>query len=102
MIRRPPRSTLFPYTTLFRSRNEQARVVLIEHPVRNDFKLVETPKPQETAADVYRFEVKVAAGKPATPPLTSRHTFVSYADFSFKKNTRQPCVSTQPALRDTF
>src|SRR2546430_11991837 len=23
MIRRPPRSTLFPYTTLFRSRNEQ-------------------------------------------------------------------------------
>src|SRR2546426_5438748 len=25
MIRRPPRSTLFPYTTLFRSRNESAR-----------------------------------------------------------------------------
>src|SRR2546430_10896008 len=25
MIRRPPRSTLFPYTTLFRSRNERAR-----------------------------------------------------------------------------
>src|SRR2546422_4342517 len=24
MIRRPPRSTLFPYTTLFRSRSEQA------------------------------------------------------------------------------
>src|SRR5260370_21351893 len=26
MIRRPPRSTLFPYTTLFRSRVEQASV----------------------------------------------------------------------------
>src|SRR2546430_11343359 len=25
MIRRPPRSTLFPYTTLFRSRDEQVR-----------------------------------------------------------------------------
>src|SRR5688572_32534032 len=25
MIRRPPRSTLFPYTTLFRSRDQQAR-----------------------------------------------------------------------------
>src|SRR6266853_1163831 len=25
MIRRPPRSTLFPYTTLFRSRNRRAR-----------------------------------------------------------------------------
>src|SRR3712207_9322529 len=27
MIRRPPRSTLFPYTTLFRSLNEQRRIV---------------------------------------------------------------------------
>src|SRR2546430_9197978 len=31
MIRRPPRSTLFPYTTLFRSRPEH---LLREHPVR--------------------------------------------------------------------
>src|SRR3712207_8827437 len=30
MIRRPPRSTLFPYTTLFRSHLLQAVVVLIE------------------------------------------------------------------------
>src|SRR3712207_7810810 len=28
MIRRPPRSTLFPYTTLFRSREEQLRILL--------------------------------------------------------------------------
>src|SRR3712207_7222972 len=28
MIRRPPRSTLFPYTTLFRSEGRQARAVL--------------------------------------------------------------------------
>src|SRR3712207_7505206 len=28
MIRRPPRSTLFPYTTLFRSQPERTRVVL--------------------------------------------------------------------------
>src|SRR3712207_9343858 len=27
MIRRPPRSTLFPYTTLFRSREEQLRIL---------------------------------------------------------------------------
>src|SRR3712207_7215870 len=30
MIRRPPRSTLFPYTTLFRSRVER-RAVLVQH-----------------------------------------------------------------------
>src|SRR2546427_8667430 len=31
MIRRPPRSTLFPYTTLFRSPAGQARLRLSEH-----------------------------------------------------------------------
>src|SRR2546422_5834511 len=31
MIRRPPRSTLFPYTTLFRSRDRTRRVVHREH-----------------------------------------------------------------------
>src|SRR2546422_11218107 len=29
MIRRPPRSTLFPYTTLFRSRHPEARTFII-------------------------------------------------------------------------
>src|SRR3712207_8121875 len=28
MIRRPPRSTLFPYTTLFRSENRMGRIIL--------------------------------------------------------------------------
>ncbi len=45
------------------NRNDQERTVLIEHPVRNDFHLVDTDKPVETAADFYRFEVKVPAGK---------------------------------------
>src|SRR2546425_6489927 len=30
MIRRPPRSTLFPYTTLFRSRSQRRRVQCVE------------------------------------------------------------------------
>src|SRR3712207_3518010 len=30
MIRRPPRSTLFPYTTLFRSKGESSEVVAVE------------------------------------------------------------------------
>src|SRR5260221_14364303 len=32
MIRRPPRSTLFPYTTLFRSRIEDHTHVMFSHP----------------------------------------------------------------------
>ncbi len=45
------------------NRNDQERTVLIEHPVRNDFHLIDTDKPIETAADFNRFEVKVPAGK---------------------------------------
>jgi hypothetical protein len=52
------------------NRNDQERVVLVEHPVRNDFKLVDTVKPAETASDFYRFEVKVAPGKTETLTVT--------------------------------
>src|SRR5204862_697691 len=33
MVRRPPRSTLFPYTTLFRSRHHRRRLALPGRPV---------------------------------------------------------------------
>src|ERR1022692_5009497 len=33
MIRRPPRSTLFPYTTLFRSRNSRQALLTLPRPV---------------------------------------------------------------------
>jgi hypothetical protein len=53
-----------------KNRNEQERLVLIEHPVRNEFKLTDTDKPTETASDFYRFEVKVPAGKSETKTVT--------------------------------
>src|SRR3712207_8197409 len=37
MIRRPPRSTLFPYTTLFRSRGERSFYVDQKRGLRGDF-----------------------------------------------------------------
>src|SRR2546426_2149457 len=37
MIRRPPRSTLFPYTTLFRSRRERSAEGALEVGVLDDF-----------------------------------------------------------------
>src|SRR5258708_25442987 len=40
MIRRPPRSTLFPYTTLFRSKNIDAAIPVLEKPIWGD-RLVE-------------------------------------------------------------
>ena len=50
------------------NRNDAERLVLVEHPVRNDFHLTDdTSKPAETASDVYRFEVKVAGGQDRRP-----------------------------------
>ncbi len=61
-------------TYTIKNRNEAERVVLIEHPVRNDFKLVGTDKPVETAADYYRFQVKVAPDKTETQTVTEERT----------------------------
>jgi len=53
-----------------KNRNDAERLVLVEHPVRNEFKLVDTEKPAETASDFYRFQLKVAPGKTETATVT--------------------------------
>jgi hypothetical protein len=60
-------------TYTIKNRNDVDRLVLIEHPVRNDFKLVDTDKPTETASDFYRFEVKVAPNKAEKQIVTEEH-----------------------------
>jgi hypothetical protein len=62
-----------------KNRNPQDRTVLIEHPVRHEFKLVNTAKPAETARDAYRFEVQVPAGKAATLAVTEERDLTSTA-----------------------
>jgi hypothetical protein len=46
-----------------RNTDTLARDVVIEHPVRNGWKLADGLKPEETSASFYRFRVKVAPGK---------------------------------------
>jgi hypothetical protein len=64
------------------NRNEQERLVLVEHPVRNEFKLVDTGKPVETASDFYRFEIKVPAGKTETQKVTEERVVFSSVQLS--------------------
>src|SRR5256885_13184337 len=82
MIRRPPRSTLFPYTTLFRS-----------HPNRHageGFDFCDT-----THCQFYRGESDLAAetARPAvlrdrkSTRLNSSHLVISYAVFCLKKKS---------------
>src|SRR3989442_10120772 len=85
MIRRPPRSTLFPYTTLFRSG-------------RIDTELVREEQPEDRAVPVLEgiilpHDVPTLVGRPQTDQeqdrkstrLNSSHVRISYAVFCLKK-----------------
>src|SRR2546430_7812370 len=91
MIRRPPRSTLFPYTTLFRSVAGEHRGFqdllsdeLADHRIRHPFFL--------GGADDH--DGNSFYGKSALPRdrkstrLNSSHSQISYAVFCLKKKTR--------------
>src|SRR2546422_7112087 len=79
MIRRPPRSTLFPYTTLFRS--TPARLAL--EPV------IEFVRPIPPLAFLPMFLVWKASGgigrDRKSTRLNSSHGYISYAVFCLKK-----------------
>jgi hypothetical protein len=66
-------------TYTVKNRNPQDRTVLIEHPVRPGFQLVSKDRPAETARDVYRFELRVPAGKAATQTVTEERDLTSTA-----------------------
>src|SRR5438105_15752008 len=72
VIRRPPRSTLFPYTTLFRSRVSEANGDNGDDPVR--------PGSSRSC----RHEVPKILDRKSTR-LNSSHEWISYAVFCLKK-----------------
>src|SRR2546422_6145200 len=87
MIRRPPRSTLFTYTTLFRSHPQGERVVIPITAYRRRAKLL-----QEKAEGRDRKSTR----------LNSSHGYISYAVFCLKKKKKkhkmtQPTITTSNA-----
>src|SRR5262245_64566442 len=96
MIRRPPRSTLFPYTTLFRSVGTGGR--------KNTL-CTDTHYRLYADADGYLFNVGVEDRK--STRLNSSHLGISYAVFCLKKkkkkikysnNTYEDTVNTSIAI----
>jgi hypothetical protein len=53
----------------------RAKTLIIEYPVRAGYTLIDTAKPIETAADVYRFEVKVPASGDVTFPVSEENVY---------------------------
>src|SRR5687768_17986323 len=80
MVRRPPRSTLFPYTTLFRSarraREIDAVIILELRPITPRRQLEEDRK---------------------STRLNSSHGYISYAVFCLKKKNTQ-CPPSSPIM----
>src|SRR5260221_1832069 len=90
MIRRPPRSTLFPYTTLFRSFQAQIGEYVIQ---RRQCEKRDTDRPQRSGkqqaafgngASVVHIVVIKSQDRKSTR-LNSSHTVISYAVFCLKK-----------------
>src|SRR2546430_7525260 len=86
MIRRPPRSTLFPYTTLFRSVHEE-RVLLAEigdvPPVRRECRR-QMEGSVRALLSQHRLGDAAGADRKSTR-LNSSHSQISYAVFCLKK-----------------
>src|SRR2546422_7788211 len=100
MIRRPPRSTLFPYTTLFRS--GRCRSSAVSHEKWLLLRKVDRHGATHLGQQLGRhFPPSVAAG-PVFHPLQDRkstrlnssHGYISYAVFCLKKKkkTNYTCV----------
>src|SRR5260221_10165928 len=95
MIRRPPRSTLFPYTTLFRSRwDSQSQSLFLLHlpflhirvPLESEVKPEPTSHSPERRSG-FTSDSSGTRDRKSTR-LNSSHTVISYAVFCLKKKKK--------------
>src|SRR3712207_7264426 len=88
MIRRPPRSTLFPYTTLFRSATATITVTPAPPP--------QLPLYLGTGLPTARtWQVQAAALDRKSTRLNSSHANISYAVFCLKKKKNKKYIRYQ-------
>src|SRR2546422_8390812 len=95
MIRRPPRSTLFPYTTLFRSLLRR----VTDAPARSPAERVQAwvllgivnfySASDSAASDAFRQAFSIDR---KSTRLNSSHGYISYAVFCLKKKRQHPKI----------
>src|SRR2546430_13347000 len=95
MIRRPPRSTLFPYTTLFRSPLPKDELAALKHAVGE---LGAVGRNLNQIARAVNQGARVAGpGDRKSTRLNSSHSQISYAVFCLKrKNVTRPDRASAP------
>src|SRR2546422_7228110 len=89
MIRRPPRSTLFPYTTLFRSLT----------PPDSRWRQKSVTVLRQSCLDRWSIPELRAVRDRKSTRLNSSHGYISYAVFCLKK--KQFIIDTAPRIRST-
>src|SRR2546426_9310093 len=98
MIRRPPRSTLFPYTTLFRS-DEDSDAYRAKYrsfmPVHN-YLLIQ----QGVHIGEFHYLEDLARDRKSTR-LNSSHLVISYAVFCLKKKNKKSYISPSSNVKHT-
>src|SRR3712207_8641385 len=113
MIRRPPRSTLFPYTTLFRSRVSRDKVI----PPSSWCRERETPPQMETSFTNANISHQRASKFHSSEPpshlqflkvdrkstrLNSSHANISYAVFCLKKKKHNYIINCYQKVNMKF
>src|SRR5258708_17001839 len=88
MIRRPPRSTLFPYTTLFRSDDEPGDALRRAGENRVDAGDAAVGDPHLAAVQLVADDLVAFQDRKSTR-LNSSHQIISYAVFCLKKKKKQ-------------
>src|SRR5688572_32331791 len=93
MIRRPPRSTLFPYTTLFRSADQRAGVARAQGFLPELKAGVSAERAEEwSVGPAVEIEVPLfyqGQGDRKSTRLNSSHSQISYAVFCLKKKKKK-------------
>src|SRR2546422_8024498 len=100
MIRRPPRSTLFPYTTLFRSIRTRPNISAMGEQNLDDFRMLLRNGPHQRRLAACGAGIHVGAfgsRDRKSTRLNSSHGYISYAVFCLKKkkkdsNTDSVCI----------
>src|SRR2546429_4143613 len=101
MIRRPPRSTLFPYTTLFRSTIEGNQIAKLEKNLSDEIRILTDERlkrlegllgGKEVQADLHDERTKDRK----STRLNSSHGYISYAVFCLKKKKTR-CSHCHPS-----
>src|SRR2546421_4444316 len=89
MIRRPPRSTLFPYTTLFRSQMELELGTSLAPKglLKQGLQTVAIQRSRRTCKEIAAAHGRVLRDRKSTR-LNSSHDQISYAVFCLKKKKR--------------